>query len=75
MVFNEDTQEKIRNNIFDELDRQQMKQFHKTQHRQLVFGRALLMFITSILIFMGVTLVYVVIDLYDRATNLRIKIT
>ena len=73
MVFNEDAQEKIRNNIFDELDRQRMKQFHK-QHRQLVFGRALLMFITSILIFMGVTLVYVVIDLYDRATNFESKL-
>jgi len=65
-IFNEDTQEKIRNNIFYELDRQRMKQYHK-QHRQLIVGRALLIFITSLLAFMSITLIYVVIDLYNRA--------
>jgi len=68
-IFNEDAQEKIRNNIFYELDRQRMKQFHK-QHRQLIVGRALLIFITSLLAFMSITLIYVVIDLYNRANYL-----
>lgn len=72
-VFTEDAQEKIRKNIFHELDRQRMKQYHK-QYRQLVLGRALLMFITSLLLFMSITLVYVVIELYDRANSLDIKI-
>jgi len=72
-IFNEDAQEKIRSNIFHELDRQRTKQFHK-QHRQLIFGRALLMFITSLLIFMSITLIYVVIDLYNRANDLDIKL-
>ena len=64
-LFNEDTQEKIRNDIFNELDRQRKKQFHK-QHRHLVLGRALLMFITSLLAFMSITLIYVVIHLLDK---------
>ncbi|CAF1293170.1 unnamed protein product [Adineta ricciae] len=64
-VFNEDSQEEIRNKIFHELDRQRRRQFHK-QRRQQVLGRALLMLITSILLFMGVTLVYVVVNLYDH---------
>jgi len=72
-LFNEDTQEKIRNNIFYELDRQRMRQFHK-QHRQLILGRALLMFITSLLMFMGITLIYFVIHLYDRANYLDTKL-
>ena len=65
-IFNEDAQEAIRNNIFNELDRQRMKQYHK-QYRHLVLGRALLTLITSFLLFMSITLVYVVIDLFDRA--------
>ena len=65
-TFNENTQEQIRNDIFNELDRQRIKQFHK-QYRQLILGRALLMFITSVILFMSFTLVYVVTDLYDRA--------
>jgi hypothetical protein len=72
--FNEDLQEKIRSNIFHELDRQRIKQYHK-QHRQLVLGRALLMFITSLLAFMSITLVYVVLDLYSRAKNLDTKLS
>lgn len=65
-LFNENTQEQIRNNIFKELDRQRIKQFHK-QYRQLILGRALLIFITSVILFMSITLIYVVTDLYDRA--------
>jgi hypothetical protein len=65
-IYNEDAQEKIRKNIFNELDRQRMKQYNK-QHRHLIWGRALLMLITSLLLFMSITLIYVVIDLYDRA--------
>ena len=65
-IFTEDAQEKIRNSIFDELDRQRMKKYHK-QHRQLILGRALLIFITSLIMFMGITLIYVVIDLFERA--------
>lgn len=66
--FDEDSQQRIRTHIFNELDRQRMKQFHK-QRRQLVLGRALLMFITSVILFMSITLIYVVIDLYDRARS------
>ena len=65
-IFSEAAQEKIRSNIFDELDRQRRKQYNK-QHRHLILGRALLMLITSFLLLMSITLVYVVIDLYDRA--------
>lgn len=65
-IYTEDAQETIRNNIFNELDRQRMKQYHK-QYRHLVLGRALLTLITSFLLFMSITLVYVVIDLFDRA--------
>jgi hypothetical protein len=71
--FNEDVQENIRNKIFHELDRQRTKEYHK-QHRQLVLGRALLMFITSLLIFMSLTVIYVVINLYNRAQYLDIKL-
>jgi hypothetical protein len=71
--FNEDVQENIRNKIFHELDRQRKKEYHK-QHRQLVLGRALLMFITSLLIFMSLTLIYVVINLYNRAQYLDTKL-
>lgn len=67
-TFTQDAQEKIRNNIFNELDRQRMKKYHK-QHRQLILGRALLIFITSLLVFMAITLIYVVIDLFDRAKS------
>lgn len=67
-LFDKDNQQRIRTRIFNELDRQRMKQYHK-QRRQLVLGRALLMFITSVLLFMSITLVYVVVDLYDRANS------
>jgi hypothetical protein len=65
-MFTEDAQETIRKNIFTELDRQRMKQYHK-QHRHLLLARTLLIFITSLFVFMSVTLIYVVIDIYDRA--------
>jgi hypothetical protein len=68
-ILNENAQDQIRKKIFYELDRQRLRQFHK-QHRQLVVGRALLMLITSVILFMSITLVYVVIDLYHRANNL-----
>lgn len=67
--FNEDDQQRIRTRIFNELDRQRIKQFHK-QRRQLVLGRALFMFFTSVLLFMSITLIYVAADLYDRANSL-----
>lgn len=67
--FDEDVQEQIRNKIFHELDRQRMKEYHK-QHRHLVMGRALLMFVTSLLAFMAITVIYVVITLFDRAKYL-----
>ncbi|CAF1286623.1 unnamed protein product [Rotaria sp. Silwood1] len=72
-LFNQDLQEKIRNNIFNELDRQQMKQYYK-QKRQLVLGRAMFMVFISLLTFMSFTLIYVVIDLYDRAQYLDTKL-
>lgn len=70
-IFNEHAQEQIRKNIFNELDRQRFKQLHK-QHRQLVLGRALLMFVTSIILFMSITLIYVVIEFYHRANDLNL---
>ncbi|CAM4917833.1 unnamed protein product [Rotaria socialis] len=70
--LNEDLQEKIRSNIFNELDRQRMKKYYK-EHRQLIFGRTLLMVFTSLIVFMSTTLVYVVIDLYDRAKYLDLN--
>ncbi|CAF2948939.1 unnamed protein product [Rotaria sp. Silwood2] len=72
-LFNEDLQEKIRNNIFNELDRQRMKQIHK-QHRQLILGRVMVMIYTSLLVFMSITLIYVVIDLYNRAQYFNTKL-
>lgn len=72
-VFNENSQETIRKNIFNELDRQRTKQYNK-QYRQLLFGRTLLIVFISLLAFMSITLVYVVIDLYDRAKYLDIAI-
>lgn len=69
-VFNENSQAEIRNKIFHELDRQRRRQFHK-QRRQQVLARAFLMFITSILLFMGITLVYVVVNLYDRIGDIE----
>ncbi|CAF2044474.1 unnamed protein product [Rotaria magnacalcarata] len=70
--LNEGLQEKIRSNIFNELDRQSMKKYYK-EYRQLIFGRTLLMLFTSLIVFMSTALVYVVIDLYDRAKYLDIK--
>ena len=72
-IFNEHAQEKIRNDIFEELNRQRMKEFHK-HHRQLLCGRAFLMFVLSLLVFMSITLIYVVIHLYDRAKYLEDKL-
>jgi hypothetical protein len=72
-MFTEITQEQIRNNIFNELDRQRLKQIHK-QTRHLVVGRALLMFVTSLLLFMSITLVYAVMELYNRANDLDITL-
>lgn len=71
--FTEESQEKIRGDIFKELDRQRRKQFHK-YHRHLLLGRALLVGITLLLIFMSLTLIYVVFDLYDRANFLDSKL-
>lgn len=71
--FTEESQEKIRGDIFKELDRQRRKQFDK-YHRHLLVGRALLVGITLLLIFMSLTLIYVVFDLYDRANFLESKL-
>ena len=72
-LFTEESQEKIRGDIFKELDRQRRKQYHK-YHRHLLLGRALLVGITLLLIFMSLTLIYVVFDLYDRANFLDTKL-
>lgn len=72
-LFTEESQEKIRDDIFQELDRQRKKQFHK-YHRHLLFGRTLLVLTTLFLIFMSLVLVFVVIDLYDRAQSLNSKL-
>ena len=71
--FTEESQEKIRKDIFNELDRQRKKHYHK-QHQHLLLGRSLLAIMTLLLIFMGLTLTYVVIDLYDRARHLDAKL-
>ncbi|CAF0897075.1 unnamed protein product [Adineta steineri] len=73
-IFNEDSQEKIRNKIFDELDRQRKKKFHK-QHRQLFLGRALLFLMVAILVFMATTLICAVMNLYDRAEYFNITLS
>jgi hypothetical protein len=72
-LFTEDSQEKIRNDIYNELNRQRMKQYHK-HHRHLLLGRSLLMFMTSLIAFMGFTLIYVVIDIFNRANHLDAKL-
>lgn len=72
-LFTEESQEKIRNDIFTELNRQRKKQHHK-HYRHLLLGRALLMIMTSLFLFMSLTLIYVVTDLYNRATNLDAKL-
>ena len=72
-LFTEESQEKIRNDIFAELNRQQIKQYYK-QHRHLLFARALLLLMTALFAFMSFTLVYVVSDLYDRGRYLDTKL-
>ena len=72
-LFTQESQEKIRGDIFQELDRQRTRQFHK-YHRHLLVGRTLLVLTTLVLIFMSLTLIYVVIDLYDRARSLDSKL-
>ena len=72
-LFTEESQEKIRNDIFAELNRQQIKQYYK-QHRHLLFARALLLLMTALFAFMSFTLVYVVSDLYDRGRHLDTKL-
>jgi hypothetical protein len=67
-LIDEDKQEQIRNNIFHELDRQRIKQYHK-RHRHLVFARALLILVTSFLVFMSITLIYIVIHLIDQVKS------
>jgi hypothetical protein len=71
--FTEESQEKIRNDIYKELNRQRIKQYHK-HHRHLFLGRSLLMFMIALLAFMSLTLIYVVVDLYDRANYLDAKL-
>ncbi|CAF3420959.1 unnamed protein product [Rotaria sp. Silwood1] len=65
-LYTEEHQEKIRNDIYNELNRQRTKQYHKYK-RHLLLGRSLLMFMTSLLAFMSLTLIYVVFDFYKRA--------
>ena len=72
-LFTEEAQEKIRNEIFAELNRQRRKQYHK-QHRHLLLARSLLMFMTALFAFMSMTLIYVVLDLYERAHYLATKL-
>ena len=72
-LFTEEAQEKIRNEIFAELNRQRKRQYHK-EHRHLLLARALLMFMTSLFAFMSITLIYVVLDLYERAHYLATKL-
>ncbi|CAF1683947.1 unnamed protein product [Rotaria magnacalcarata] len=69
-IFTEEYQEKIRGDIFNELNRQRMKEYHKNR-RHLVLGRSLLMFMTALFVFMGLTLIYVVFDLFGRITHLN----
>jgi hypothetical protein len=72
-LFTEESQAKIRNDIYHELDRQRTKLYHK-HHRHLLLGRSLLAFMTLLLTLMSFTLIYVVIDLYDRAKHLDAKL-
>lgn len=72
-LFTEEVQEKIRTDIYKELDRQRNKQFDK-HYRHLLLGRTLLVFMTLLLTFMSLTLICVVVDLYDRAKFLDFKL-
>ncbi|CAF3232279.1 unnamed protein product [Rotaria socialis] len=72
-IFTEEYQEKIRGDIFNELNRQRMKEYRKNQ-RHLLLGRSLLMFMTVLFLFMSLTLIYVVFDLFGRITYLNAKI-
>ena len=65
-IFTEESQEKIRNDIYQELNRQQIKQYRK-QNRHLLVGRSLLVLMTAVLIIMGLSLICVVVDTYERA--------
>lgn len=67
-LFTEEYQEKVRNEIFNELTRQRVKQYDK-QSRQLLLGRGLFMFMTLLLIVMGLALIFVVIRLYTQADH------
>ena len=72
-LFTEEFQEQIRNDIYNELNRQRMKQYHK-HHRHVFLGRSLLMLMISLLAFMSFTLIYVVIDIINRASHLEAKL-
>ncbi|UJR20856.1 hypothetical protein I4U23_023966 [Adineta vaga] len=64
--FTEESQEKIRNDIYRELNRQQVKQYRK-HNRYLIVGRSLLVIMIAILAIMSFTLIYVVTDTFERA--------
>ena len=68
-LFTEEVQEQIRTDIYKELDRQRSKQFDK-HYRHLILGRTLLVFMTLLITFMSLTLICVVVDIYDRAKTL-----
>jgi hypothetical protein len=72
-IFTEESQEKIRKDIYNVLDNQRKKQYHK-RHRHLLLGRSLLIFMTLLLTLMSFTLICVMIDVYDRAKHLDVKL-
>ncbi|CAF1126588.1 unnamed protein product [Rotaria sordida] len=72
-MFTEENQEKIRNDVYNELNRQRTKQYDKYK-RHLLLGRSLLTFMTSLLALMSLILIYAVLDLYNRANHSDAKI-
>ena len=72
-LFTEEFQEKMRTDIYDELNRQQRRKSDK-RYRHLLLGRLLLMSMTALLVFMGLILMYAVFDLIGRANNLDAKL-
>lgn len=73
-IFTEEYQEKVRNDIYNELNRQRKKQ-HDRQYRQLILGRALLMVMIALLTYMSILLIFYMSNTLSRLTSLITNIT
>ena len=71
-LFTEEFQDKVRNDIFKELNRQRMKEYQK-QFRARLLARSLFLLMLIILTLMSCTLISGVFHFYHRADNLNMS--